>query len=300
MGFPFLPARELQAERWHNPIPRFTNVPNRGPDVAVRSHRLDQGLLTTLGRRSAQRICLRVDVGILDEATGERTLGRLRDLSATGACLSTPTLLPMGKPLRLAFEFSATEAAVRLHAEVTWTGRTNAVRASVLSGMRFVDLAGPDFARMRAFIDAKLWEVQRFVCSLDLFADLNDLEKLLLSTVLMDRELKPGQSLDEELCEGTLVIVRSGTLAGTERLPDGRLHQRKSMHAGDLCGALPVDPTGPTRLTLRATTDAALLVVPIDGFEYLRSHHPETAFKLLSSWTLALRDQLMTVEPSDD
>ncbi len=260
---------------------------------------MDQGLLTTLGRRSAQRICLRADVGILDEATGERTLGRLRDLSATGASLSTPTLLPMGKPLRLAFEFSQTEAPIRLHAEVTWTGRTAAVRASVLTGLRFLDLAGADFARMREFIDAKLWEVQRFVCSLDLFADLNDLEKLLLSTVLLDRSLKPGEALEEELSEGTLIIVRSGTLHGSERLPDGRIHQRKTLQAGDLVGALPVDPGGPTRLTMRAITEGALLVVPIDGFEYLRTRHPETAFKLLSAWTLALRDQLMTVEPSE-
>ncbi|MBL8840982.1 MAG: PilZ domain-containing protein [Planctomycetes bacterium] len=261
---------------------------------------MDQGLLNTLGRRSAQRICLRADVGILDEATGERTLGRLRDLSATGTCLTTPTVLPMGKPLRLAFEFAATEQPIRLHAEVSWTGRTTAVRASVLSGMRFLDLAGPDFARMREFIDAKLWEVQRFVCALDLFADLNDLEKLLLSTVLLDRELKPGESLEDELSEGTLLIVRSGTLTGHEQLPDGRALHRKALHAGDLLGALPIDASGPTRVTVRATTDAALLVVPIDGFEYLRTRHPETAFKLLSAWTLALRDQLMTVEPAEE
>lgn len=258
---------------------------------------MDQGLLTTLGRRSAQRINVSSDVGLLDEAAGTRMLGRLRDLSATGASVATSSALALGKELRLAFEFEPGEAPVRLHAEVIWTGRSAGSRGGVVSGIRFVDLAGADFARLREFIDRRLWELQRFLCGLELFSDLNDLEKLLVASVVVDRSLKAGALLEEALGEGALAIVRHGTVSCEEKLPDGRTSGARLIGAGDLAGALPIDPQGVSQLVARASSDAALLLITPDGFQYLADSHAATAFKLLSAWTLSLRDRVLAVPP---
>ncbi len=257
---------------------------------------MDQGLLTTLGRRSAQRICVRTDVGILDETSGVRLLGQLRDLSGSGACLSTQAPLPIGKELRLAFEFEKGEEPVRLHVEVAWSGHGETTRGNTLSGVRFLDLAGADFGRLRDFIDRKLWQVQHFLCSIDALSDLNDLEKLLLASVAFDRELANGEALEESVSENSLVMVRLGTLQCQERLTDGRQTARRVIASGELGGALPIDPRGGCQLILKAVSQAAVLVIPADGFWYLWGKHPETALKLLACWSLALRDRLFAVE----
>ncbi len=254
--------------------------------------------MTTLGRRSSQRICLHNDVGILDEAEGSRTLGRLRDVSSTGASISSEQALAIGKPLRLAFEFSPEEPPIRLHAEVVWTGRATTPCGQVLSGLRFTDLAGPDFARLRSFIERKLWQIQSFLAAVDLFSDLSDLEKLLLASVVVDRELNAGAALEESLGEGSLVIVRSGTVHCRETLADGRVSEPCAAVAGELFGGLPIDPRGLTRCVAKAATDTAMLVVTPDGFAYLMETHADLAFKLLASWALSLRDRGYAVAPT--
>lgn len=253
--------------------------------------------MTTLGRRASQRICLHSDVGILDEGSGGRLLGRLRDLSASGASLATNEPLALGKELRLAFEFIAGEPPIRLHAEVIWTGRAAAPRGTVLTGLRFTDLAGAEAARLRGFIDKKLWAIQSFLCNVALFSDLSDLEKLLLASVVLDRDLAEGAGLDETLVDGSLLIVRSGTLHCREVLADGRASTPRTIGAGELCGGLPIDPNGTTRVVCKAATPTALLVVTADSFYYLQQTHPELAFKLVSAWALTLRDALFAVEP---
>ena len=260
---------------------------------------MDQGLLTTLGKRSAQRICTRSDVGILDEASGERLLGQLRDLSSTGACLRTEAALPVGKELRLAFEFAPGAEPVRLHAEVAWSGRDEGPRGGVRSGVRFLDLAGADFGRLRAFIDQKLWTVQRFLSSIELLADLNDLERLLLASTSFDREFAAQETLDESVSDDTLVIVRAGTFTCVETQSDGRVTEPRTLTAGDLGGALPIDPRGGTHLRLQAVTPAAVLVIPSDGFAYLRDTHAATALKVMTCWCLHLRDRLATVPAAE-
>jgi len=258
---------------------------------------LEDSLLTTLGRRSAQRICVRVDVGIIDVKSGERTLGQLRDLSATGACLRTNGVLPIGKTLRLAFEFETGHEAVRLHADVMWSGQADTPRGGILSGVRFLDLAGADFGRLRAFIDQKLWTVQRFLCSIELFADLSDLEKLLLASVAYDREMKPGEPLEESASQDSLIVVRDGMLEVVESTSDGRSTASRSVGAGEICGSLPIDARGTSRVKLKAVAQSALLCIPSEGFWYLWNTHSETALKLLSCWCLSLRDRLLAVEP---
>ena len=258
---------------------------------------MDDSLLTTLGRRSAQRICLRCDVGILDEHSSERTLGQLRDLSATGACIRTVKALTIGKAVRLAFEFEQGHEPIRLHAEVMWSGQAETPRGGVLTGVRFLHLAGADFARMRAFIDQRLWMVQRFLCSIDLFADLSDLEKLLLASVAYDRELKPGEPLEESASLDSLIVVRNGMLECVESTTDGRSTPSRSVGPGEICGALPIDARGSSRVKIKAVSESAVLCIPNDGFWYLWNTHAETALKLLSCWCLSLRDRLLAVEP---
>lgn len=258
---------------------------------------MGESLLTTLGRRSAQRICLRSDVGILDTPGGERALGQLRDLSASGACVRTPKALPIGKQVRLAFEFADGHEPVRLHAEVMWSGQAETPRGGVLSGVRFLDLAGPDFGRLRSFIDQKLWTVQRFLCSIELFADLSDLEKLLLASIAYDRELAADEPLEESSCQDALVVVRHGLLECVESTSDGRSTPTRSVGAGEMCGSLPIDARGTARVRIKALQPAAILCIPSDGFWYLWNTHSETALKLLSCWCLSLRDRLLAVEP---
>src|SRR5262249_52972589 len=158
-------------------------------------------------------------------ATGERTLGKLRDLSGTGASLLTPEALTVGKELRLAFEYQPIDPPIRLHATVAWSGRQATGHATgVLSGVRFLDPPGSDFGRLRKFIDEKLWTVQQFLSSIELLADLNDLEKLLFSSVAFDREIKQGETLEDGLAEDALILVRSGTLLCNEYDRGGRAH----------------------------------------------------------------------------
>jgi hypothetical protein len=255
---------------------------------------LDQGLLTTLGRRSAQRICVRCDVGILDPETGERMLGKLRDLSSNGCRVLTPRPLPIGEGLRLAFEFHHEQEPVRLHAEVVWSGRDES--GAAMAGLRYLDLAGTDFGRLRSFIDRRLWAVQRFLCGLEPFADLNDLEKLLLASVSFDLELEAGESLDDSSGENAFLIVRSGEVTCEEVRHDGRRSPKRTLRAGETAGTPPIDPRGASRLEVTAVGPAALLVVPADGFGYLWSQHAETALKLLACWCLTLRDRLLVAE----
>lgn len=258
---------------------------------------MDQGLLTTLGRRASQRVCLHSDVGILDEQDGSRSLGRLRDLSATGASLATSTALPIGKSVRLAFEYEPGEAPIRLHGEIVWSGPALAPRNTTLSGLRFSELDGADFKRLRGFIDRRLWDIQRFLSEFDLFADMSDLERQLLAAVVVDRTLEPGAALEESLREGTLAIVRHGTLSAYETLPDLRISEKRKVGTGDVVGAFPIDPRGLGKISLRAKSASALLIMTADSFVYLNQQHAELAFKLLSAWALSLRDRLTVVEP---
>jgi len=240
---------------------------------------------------------VRSDVGILDDSTGRRTLGQLRDLSGSGTCLCTRTALPVGKPLRLAFQLAAEGEPIRLQGEVVWSGRAESPRGGVLSGVRFLHLAGADVGKLRAFIDERLWAVQHSLCSLELFADMSDIEKLLLASVAFHRDLKPGEPLEEAASESVMIVVRSGSLSSQECMNDGRVTASRTITAGDVCGALPVDPRGSTRVKLRAESDASLLCIPGDSFWYLWTTHAETALKLLACWSLTLRDRLLAVEP---
>jgi hypothetical protein len=259
---------------------------------------LDQGLLTTLGRRSAQRIGTHLDVGIADESTGERLLGQLRDLSSAGACVATRFALPVGRFVRIAFDLEPGGEPARLRAEVVWCRRAESRHGGVLAGVRFVDAEEAELARLRAFIEKRLWAVQRLVCTLDLFADMSDIEKLLLASVACDRELKAGETLDDAAGENALIVALSGTMRCEERTADGRVLAPRELAAGDVCGALPIDPRGGSIVTLRAITDGSVLIVPGNGFWYLATVHAETALKLLSCWCLSLRDRFFAVEPA--
>jgi hypothetical protein len=258
---------------------------------------VEESLLTTLGRRSAQRICVRTDIALLDEQTGERILGQLRDLSATGACLRTPKPLPLGKTIRVAFEFEPGHDPVRLHADVMWSGQAEPPRGGILSGLRFVGLTPADFGRMRAFIDQRLWTVQRFLATIELFADLADLEKLLLASVAYDRQLAADEPLEESASIDSLVIVRDGLLECVESTGDGRSTASRTVGAGEICGSLPIDARGSSKVKVKALRESAVLCIPSDGFWYLWNTHAETALKLLSCWCLSLRDRLLAVEP---
>lgn len=167
----------------------------------------------------------------------------------------------------------------------------------MLSGLRFTELAGADFTRLRGFIDRKLWEIQGFLCSVELFSDLSDLEKLLLASVVLDCELAAGTPLDESLSEGSLAIVRRGTMECTERLADGRTSGLRTIHAGQLFGGVPIDPRGAIRVVARAVNNATVMIVTPDGFQYLLDTHLPMALKLVSAWALELRDRLVAVEP---
>ena len=259
---------------------------------------MTQELLTTLGRRSAQRICLRADVGILDEKSGTRHLGQLCDLSGSGAKIKTSRPLAIGEFLRFAFEFEPGAAPVRLKAEVVWSSRDQHSRLNAFySGVRFCDLVGPDFDRLHKFIDRKLWTVQHFLGSFELLADLSDLEKVLLSSVSFDRELKTYDTVEFAAADDTLILVRSGALSLLETDREGRDFAPRNVSAGEFCGSLPIDPRGGMKIKLRANVDSGLLCIPNDSFWYLWSTHAETALKILSCWTLSLRDRLLAVEP---
>ncbi len=248
-------------------------------------------------RRASKRVCVHSDVGILDEQDGARTLGQLRDLSSTGASIAAASSLAVGRLLRLAFEFEPGEPPVRLRGEVVWTGRAATTRDTVLSGVRFTELDGADFARLRDFIDRKLFEVQSFLSRVELFADLTDLEKLLLASVVLDRKIAAGAMLDDSLCTGSLAIVRVGTLECSETLGDGRTSGRRTVGAGDLFGGMPIDPCGATRIVAKALCNAGVMVITPDGFQYLIDTHLPVALKLASAWALAMRDRLLAVEP---
>jgi hypothetical protein len=257
-----------------------------------------QELMNTLGRRSAQRICLRVDVGILDEKSGKRSLGQLVDLSASGACVKTTQPLAIGEEVRLAFEYEPGAAPVRLHAEVVWSSKDHHSKATAyFGGMRFLDLAGSDFGRLRGFIDRKLWSVQKFLSSFELLNDLNDLEKVLLSSVSFDRDILINEILEFANNDDTLVLVRSGKLVVLETDPAGRELPPREVGPGEFCGSLPIDPRGGMRIKLRAKIPSSVLCIPNDGFWYLWSTHAATALKILSCWTLSLRDRVLAIEP---
>jgi len=256
-----------------------------------------QELLSTLGRRAAQRICLRADVGILDEKTGARDLGRLCDLSATGACARSPRPLTIGQEVRLAFEFDPGQEPVRLHAEVVWSTRDSRAKSNgYLAGLRFLDLATPDARRLRDFIERKLRTVKQFLNSFELLNGLGELEKALISSVCFDRELLANESLEFGPADDTLVLVRSGRLMAVESDPDGKDREPRTVRPGEFCGTLPIDPRGALRLRLRASEASGVLCIPSDGFWYLWSTHAETALKILSCWALSLRDRLLTTD----
>lgn len=255
---------------------------------------MDHGLVTTLGMRSAQRVCLRTDVGVIDDKKNDRQLGQLFDLSSSGACLKTQKAVPLGHELRLAFEYQPGEPPVRLRGQVVWSARDPRARsAEFFCGIHFIEIAPPDQERLRKFIDQRLWTVQQFLCTFELFADLNDLEKLLLASISLDRQLKAGESLEEMSGRDCLYLVRQGEFLAQEYDREGRPLPPRPIGVGDFCGGLPVDASGGLRVKLTAIGEAAAISIPCDGFWYLWRTSPETALKLLSCWTLSLRDRLL-------
>jgi Tfp pilus assembly protein PilZ len=257
-----------------------------------------QDLLTTLGRRTAERICLRVDVGILDEKSGTRILGQLCDLSATGAGVRGPKALSIGEELRLAFEYERGSEPVRLHAEVVWSTRDPRSEAGgYLSGLRFTDLGAPEAIRMREFIERKLATVRQFLGSFELLDGLDEVEKTLLSSVTFERELVVNEVAAFGQAEDTLVLVCAGQLTVVETDREGRDHAPRKIGPGEFCGTLPVDARGTLQFKLRAAEPSSVLCIPSDGFRYLESTHAETALELLACWSLSLRERLLPVDP---
>ena len=261
---------------------------------------MTQELLQNLSRRTAQRICLRVDVGILDEKSGERALGQLCDLSATGACTRSPKPLTIGEELRLAFEFEPGSDPVRLHAEVVWCTRDARASSNLyLAGVRFTELSAPDAVRLREFIERKLRTVRQFLNSFELLSGLGEVEKVLISSVSFDRDLVQNESLEFKAGDDTLVLVRSGKLHAIETDRVGRELAPRAIGPGEFCGTLPVDPRGATSLRLRANEPSGVLCIPSDGFWYLWSMHAETALKIVSCWARSLRERLLALESGD-
>lgn len=249
------------------------------------------------GRQAARRICLRSDVGILDEKSGTRLLGQLCDLSISGAKVRTPAPLPIGAVLRFAFEFEPGTPPVRLEGEVIWSSRDRKARlVSFDSGIRFCDDESPDLARLHSHVDRKLAVVQQFLGRFEPLADLNDPERSALASVLYEREIAAGQPLDFPADEATLILVRAGAVTLFETGRDGNELAPRKLAAGSICGSLPIDSRGATKIRLQADEDAALLCIPNDGFWSLWSAHAESALKLLACWTLSLRDRLLAVE----
>ena len=253
---------------------------------------MDQALLTTFGRRSAHRVCVRSDVGLLDEENNQRTLAELRDLSTTGACVRTPAPLPVGQRLRLAFEFLKGSGPVRVRAEVVWSDRAEGRRGGILSGLRFRDLGGDELGRLRKFIEERLFVVQQFLSKMARFSDLSDLDRMLLASVSLDLTLAAGATLPEALRENALLAIRTGSVQAEEISSDGRASGPRRLAAGDLCGSLPVDPRGASLLELRAIEDSDVIVLPSDGFWYLSSLHADTALKLLACFAQSLIGRL--------
>jgi hypothetical protein len=259
--------------------------------------RVTQELRTMPGRQSARRICLRCDVGILDERSGTRILGQLCDLSVSGARVRTQTPLPIGTELRLAFEFEPGTAPARLAGEVVWSSRDRHARLAAFdSGIRFCDEGSADVERLHAHIDRKLAAVQKFLSSFKPLADLGDVERAALASVSFEHELKAGESFQPVAEDDTLILVRAGTLTLFEAARAGHELAPRKLATGDVCGSLPIDPRGATKIKLRADADAALLCIPNDGFWQLWSAEPETALNVLACWTLSLRDRLLAVE----
>lgn len=259
---------------------------------------MNQDLLTTLGRRTAERICLRADVGILDEKSGTRILGQLCDLSATGAGVRAPKALSIGEEVLLAFEYDRGSEPVRLHAEVVWSTRdTRSDAGGYLAGLRFTDLGAPEAIRMREFIERKLRTVKQFLGSFELLDGLDEAEQTLISSVTFERELLVNEVAAFGQAEDTLVLVRSGRLLVVETDREGRDHAPRKIGPGEFCGTLPVDARGALQFKLRAVEASAVFCIPSDGFWYLWSTHAGTALKILSCWALSLHERLLPVDP---
>lgn len=249
------------------------------------------------GRQSARRICLRSDVGILDEKSGTRILGQLCDLSVSGARVRTQTPLPIGALLRFAFEFEPGTPPARLEGEVVWSSRDRHARLAAFdSGVRFRDEESGELERLHSHIDRRLAAVQQFIGRFEPFSDLNEPERTALSSVLFERQIAAGQSAQFAADDDTLILVRSGALTLFETARGGDELAPRKLSAGAICGSLPIDPRGAMKFRLQADADSSLLCIPNDGFWSLWSAHAETALKLLSCWTLSLRDRLLAVE----
>lgn len=249
------------------------------------------------GRQSARRICLRSDVGILDEKSGTRLLGQLCDLSVSGARVRTQAPLAIGAVLRFAFEFEPDAPPARLEGEVVWSSRDRHARLAAFdSGVRFRDDESGALERLHSHIDRTLAAVQQFLARLEPLTDLSDHERAALSSVMFERRVAAGQSLESAADDDTLILVRAGTLTLIETGRGGNELAPRKVTAGAICGSLPIDPRGAMKLKLQAESAASLLCIPNDGFWSLWSAHAETALKLLACWTLSLRDRLLAVE----
>ena len=257
---------------------------------------MTQELLQNLSRRTAQRICLRVDVGILDEKSGERALGQLCDLSATGACTRSPKPLTIGEELRLAFEYEPGSDPVRLKAEVVWCTRDARASSNLyLAGVRFTELSAPDTVRLREFIERKLRTVRQFLNSFELLSGLGEVEKVLISSVSFDRDLASNESLEFKAGDDTLVLVRSGKLHAIETDRVGELAPR-AIGPGELSAhAARRDPRG--AIDAAAARDGASRALhPERRLWYLWSMHAETALADRVRWARPLRESLLTLE----
>lgn len=248
--------------------------------------------LTSLGKREAQRIGVRGDIGLIAGGDSVRHLGRLRDLSISGARVLLEENLPVGSMVQVAFRCSGNGPPLRVTARVAWTrNETRGETQWTSAGLAFEEVGEEDMEHLRTYIDQQMWALLDSLGQLPQMSEFNDLEKMVLASICFRLDIGDGVEVPSQDLSGCLVMVRKGKLRVVEQMP-GDIAIAREIEEEDSCGGLPLDHRGRATLQATAVGPTSLVALGGDGLDYFIQRNPVVAMKLLGLYCLSLEDRI--------
>lgn len=248
-----------------------------------------------MGHRLAPRVAMWGAVGFL-VPPNETVAGRLRDLSLTGIKAVTAQPLPIGTMVDVMLPLAAGDVPQRLRAEVVWSQvERRSAACEYLNGLKVGTIEPATEARVRQFIDSRIWSTLDCLGRMPVLSDFNDLERLSLSAICLSFDLQPGDELNANDMDGGVALVQRGSIAMRTLNEHGKPIQSMSYGDGEIAGSPLSDPSE-TSCQWVAETRTQVVVIPNEGLDHLRTSQPQMAVKLLTAYCSTLERKLRRLQ----
>ncbi len=206
---------------------------------------------------------------------------RVRDLSVSGICLATPSIVALASLSRIVLHVPTGPLDIAI--EGRWQSEPSGEEA-VLSGVAFCDL--------RPEMEAQLWEIvhdcgralARFVYDKTELRGLGREDAGHIAQASRLRRIPRGRTLyepgDTAPANESVFIVRDGAITLSLDSAPGKPRELASLGRGEIFGGLPMTAAIPNIDRAVATEDTTLVEVSGSAFAYLRLAQPLSAQRL--------------------